>query len=348
MGLFPLVELNVTALRLRKDVDGLVRALGPENDYDVREAAADALGEIGDPRAVDPLSAAPTRRCSDTSGRTCSRTRSSSRGRGIRHGLRLPAPAGGLPPTRSATTASGSRPGRPPASSTTLPGSTTAGSTRVPGSTCRSSRGSSSATVGRCGPSRRRARARRSPSPRRPRDRGRRGVQSGSRLSSAEHSASAGSGRLLEAPEVLVEVVPDRERGHYLPIRDDGGRRRQDPVDRSVREGNVGPIALDHVLAAERPGAGEIGGEHGAAVDTAGIEVPEELAHGHADQRQVGEPGGSAVHGRHPAPRKVEESRLGDALHLLDQRRVGKREGIRSAGVMIRSRHRRRSRSGSG
>lgn len=58
MGLLPLVELNVTVLKLRRDVDGLVRALGPENDYDVREDAADALGEIGDARAVEPLIAA--------------------------------------------------------------------------------------------------------------------------------------------------------------------------------------------------------------------------------------------------------------------------------------------------
>ena len=58
MGLFDMGELNVTVLKLRKDVDGLVRALGSEKDSDAREAAADALGEIGDPKAVEPLIAA--------------------------------------------------------------------------------------------------------------------------------------------------------------------------------------------------------------------------------------------------------------------------------------------------
>jgi len=58
MGLLSEGQLDVVVFKLRRDVDGLVRALAPENDYDVREAAADALGEIGDPRAVEPLIAA--------------------------------------------------------------------------------------------------------------------------------------------------------------------------------------------------------------------------------------------------------------------------------------------------
>ena len=58
MGLFDMGELNVTVLKLRKDVDGLVKALGSEKDHDAREAAAEALGEIGDSRVVEPLVAA--------------------------------------------------------------------------------------------------------------------------------------------------------------------------------------------------------------------------------------------------------------------------------------------------
>jgi HEAT repeat protein len=41
-----------------KDVDELIKALGPEKDPDAREAADEAQGKIGDPRAVDPLTAA--------------------------------------------------------------------------------------------------------------------------------------------------------------------------------------------------------------------------------------------------------------------------------------------------
>jgi hypothetical protein len=36
-------------------VDLLIDALAHDSDWAVREAAADALGEIGDPRAVDSL-----------------------------------------------------------------------------------------------------------------------------------------------------------------------------------------------------------------------------------------------------------------------------------------------------
>lgn len=52
--------LNVEVLRRRGDVENLVKALKHRNRY-VREAAADALGEIGselamgDLRAVEPL-----------------------------------------------------------------------------------------------------------------------------------------------------------------------------------------------------------------------------------------------------------------------------------------------------
>lgn len=59
MGLFDnLGELNVKILKMRKDVDGLIKVLGTGRHPESREEAAEALGEIRDPRAVDPLIAA--------------------------------------------------------------------------------------------------------------------------------------------------------------------------------------------------------------------------------------------------------------------------------------------------
>ena len=49
---------NVEKLQAKGNVKGLIKALGYKKDEDVREAAAKALGEIGDARAVEPLIAA--------------------------------------------------------------------------------------------------------------------------------------------------------------------------------------------------------------------------------------------------------------------------------------------------
>jgi len=42
-------------MKAKKDVEGLIKALNYERDHDVRMGAAEALGEIGDKRAVEPL-----------------------------------------------------------------------------------------------------------------------------------------------------------------------------------------------------------------------------------------------------------------------------------------------------
>jgi HEAT repeat protein len=49
---------DVARLKAKRDVQGLIRALGYSADTDVRRAAATALGELGDRRAVEPLSLA--------------------------------------------------------------------------------------------------------------------------------------------------------------------------------------------------------------------------------------------------------------------------------------------------
>lgn len=46
---------NVERLKAKGDIKGLIKALGYEKDSEVRKAAAQALGEIGDTRAVEPL-----------------------------------------------------------------------------------------------------------------------------------------------------------------------------------------------------------------------------------------------------------------------------------------------------
>lgn len=46
---------NVEKMKAKKDVSGLIKALSYTKDSDIRKAAADALGEIGDLRAVEPL-----------------------------------------------------------------------------------------------------------------------------------------------------------------------------------------------------------------------------------------------------------------------------------------------------
>ena len=52
MGFF---KPNVEKLKDKRDVIGLIEALGYQKDSDVRRSAADALGQIGDVRAVEPL-----------------------------------------------------------------------------------------------------------------------------------------------------------------------------------------------------------------------------------------------------------------------------------------------------
>ena len=63
---FPNERPNIEMLEARRDVEGLIKALGHKDakslltvvmntDYEVRKSAAKALGEIGDARAVEPL-----------------------------------------------------------------------------------------------------------------------------------------------------------------------------------------------------------------------------------------------------------------------------------------------------
>ena len=46
---------NVEKLKAKRDVKRLIKALQYPEDYRVRDAAARALGAIGDPRAIEPL-----------------------------------------------------------------------------------------------------------------------------------------------------------------------------------------------------------------------------------------------------------------------------------------------------
>jgi len=55
MGILGLFKPNVRRMKVKKDVEGLIKALNYERDHDVRMGAAEALGEIGDKRAVEPL-----------------------------------------------------------------------------------------------------------------------------------------------------------------------------------------------------------------------------------------------------------------------------------------------------
>lgn len=58
MGLFSLFKPNVKKMRVRKDVEGLAKVLNHSQDWWCRVEVADALGEIGDRRAVEPLTEA--------------------------------------------------------------------------------------------------------------------------------------------------------------------------------------------------------------------------------------------------------------------------------------------------
>lgn len=55
MWFFKKKSPNVETLKAKRDVNGLIKALSNEKDWRVRIAAADALGELGDPQAVQPL-----------------------------------------------------------------------------------------------------------------------------------------------------------------------------------------------------------------------------------------------------------------------------------------------------
>ncbi|MGA7075782.1 MAG: HEAT repeat domain-containing protein [Halobacteriota archaeon] len=46
---------DVQEMKEKRDVDGLIKALGYKKDSGVRRDAAEALGEVGDSRAVEPL-----------------------------------------------------------------------------------------------------------------------------------------------------------------------------------------------------------------------------------------------------------------------------------------------------
>ncbi|MFZ3058114.1 MAG: HEAT repeat domain-containing protein [Candidatus Methanoperedens sp.] len=55
MGICDLFKPNVVKMINKRDVDGLIKALRYKKDSDVRMEAAEALGKIGDKRAVKPL-----------------------------------------------------------------------------------------------------------------------------------------------------------------------------------------------------------------------------------------------------------------------------------------------------
>ena len=56
MGLFG--PPDVEKMKAKRDIDGLIKALDYQKDESVRAAAAQALGEVGDARAVEPLTRA--------------------------------------------------------------------------------------------------------------------------------------------------------------------------------------------------------------------------------------------------------------------------------------------------
>lgn len=51
---------NPESLKTKGDVKGLIKALHYKKDWEVRIRAAEALGMIGDPRAIKPLTTALT------------------------------------------------------------------------------------------------------------------------------------------------------------------------------------------------------------------------------------------------------------------------------------------------
>lgn len=54
MGIFNLFRSRVERMAIKKDVEGLIKAL-KDKDWTVRKRATEALGEICDRRAVEPL-----------------------------------------------------------------------------------------------------------------------------------------------------------------------------------------------------------------------------------------------------------------------------------------------------
>lgn len=56
MPLFSFIRRpNIQALKAEKDIEGLIKALGFENNHNIRQSAAWVLGEIGNNKAVEPL-----------------------------------------------------------------------------------------------------------------------------------------------------------------------------------------------------------------------------------------------------------------------------------------------------
>ena len=55
MGIFDLFKPNIEKLKEKKDVESLIKALQYKGDLDVRSEAVEAVGKIGDKRAVEPL-----------------------------------------------------------------------------------------------------------------------------------------------------------------------------------------------------------------------------------------------------------------------------------------------------
>jgi HEAT repeat protein len=51
-----LFKPSIEKMQEKNDIEGLIRASQTEKDYEIRARAAGALGNIGDPRAVEPLS----------------------------------------------------------------------------------------------------------------------------------------------------------------------------------------------------------------------------------------------------------------------------------------------------
>ncbi len=59
---------NIDKLKAKGNVRGLIKALGYTKNWLVREKAAEALGKIRDPRAVEPLSNALKDTCREYRG----------------------------------------------------------------------------------------------------------------------------------------------------------------------------------------------------------------------------------------------------------------------------------------
>lgn len=54
MGLFGLGKPNIKKMKAKRDVEGLIKALSGQG-WDIHNEAAEALGDIKNPRAIEPL-----------------------------------------------------------------------------------------------------------------------------------------------------------------------------------------------------------------------------------------------------------------------------------------------------